>query len=713
MADWWKNDLTAPGASLNTATQPAGEPMPPVYNAPDEGQNGDWYKKDLTADGTHLNGIPDSQAKAGRDVGIGGTFVAGFRSDDDEGLRYYAQKLFPDEPIDDAVKRFTKTDKNRVVYQADDGNYYDAQPSSGVRETISRLGNTVGKMIPMTAATVAGIATAPMAGTGIGLAGSMSATASAGAAGEALRQKLGDYMMGDASTGDLNKMEIAKEGALSGIGQGIGVGFGKVIEKNQVRDIDRLSKDYMDKAYNEAGKRGIDLTPGQATGLKTLQAEEKRIATRVPETVDQMSDFIAKQSDDVQNAWYKELNNIAPSKDASEVGSSVRRAAQSALDDVVKARKGVAKPLYDAWKQQRAPVDTTPVLDAIKGEIKDSARGGLTSSSLSKVRNFLTNAKGRPVTDPVKLHNARIELGNMIETRSVDGTSINNTIAGKLKGIMKDLTRQMDDASMTPDGVSLYGKARGSFSDLSSDVTDAFSSSLERIANLKDTSILSTVREAFNPSTRSPEMIKKLGEKLATKDPQAWQGLKRLWLQDEIGGKLKITESGDIANSAGKILKALEDPGLRRSASAALSGAEKQNLEDLRFVLKRIANANLRMGSDTAANQAADRIALDRATPLWAKAQKALLNFWDIPKDVAKSSGERNMASQAKKMVDIVTSGDRNGIKAIKELRKLSPKQWRALAASGQLGTRGVSALAGRAIAPPPPSLNPPEAQPN
>ena len=659
-------------------------------------------------------GVPfDSKVKSGPNVGIGGEFVAGFRSDDAEGLRYYAQKLFPKEPIDEAVKRFTVTDKNRIVYRGDDGQYYAAQPSGGIQKTIGGIAEQAGKLIPTTASTIAGVVTAPMVTTGVGLAGSMAATATAGGMGEALRQKLGDYMMGDASTGDINKTDIAKETIMSGLGQGIGVGAGKIYERSQVRDIDRLSKDYMDKAYGEAGKRGISLTPGQATGLKTLQAEEKRLATRVPETIDQMGDFIAKQSDDVQSAWYKELDKIAPSKDAAEVGNSVRKVAQSALDDVTKARSDAARPLYESWAKNSGPVDTSSLIDGLASESKTAARGGATSRALNAVKGFLTEADGTPVTDPVKLHNARIEIGNMIDTRSVKGTSINNTIVGKLKGVMNGLTQAMDDASAVDGGVPLYKQARSTFSSLSDDVDDAFASSLKRIAGLNDTNILAATREAFNPSTRSPEMISKLRVKLSAKDPQAWRDLKRLWLQDEIGAKLNITESGDIANSAGKILKGLENHGFRRSVAAALTGVEKQNLEDLRFVLKRISSANIRMASDTAANAAADRLALKRAIPLWAKAQKALFNFWDVPKEIAEAAGDRKFVKQAKQMADIITSGNKDSMKAIKALRKLSPNEWRALAASGQFGVKGTRLAADAVLAPRPPSLDAQEAQPN
>ena len=206
---------------------------------------------------------------------------------------------------------------------------------------------------------------------------------------------------------------------------------------------------------------------------------------------------------------------------------------------------------------------------------------------------------------------------------------------------------------------------------------------------MKDDKVLAAAKEAFDPNQRSPEMIRALRAKLAAKNPAAWQDLKRAWLDKEVTDSLRTAQSGEIVNPAGKILSALEDPKMKRSLDAALTDAEKSSFADLRFLLRKVANAKLGMGSDTAANQEADRIARERAIPLLAKLMRFSLDFTHLGSNTAEAIADANLSAQAKYMMKLVTSGDPQALLALKQLRQLTPSQWRAIVEAG--GKAGVA----------------------
>lgn len=550
--------------------------------------------------------------------------------------------------------------------------------------------------IKSTVGEIAGALLTPVPGFGqaSSVLGAVGRGAASGAVGGALAGA------GDAAGGLGERAEGAVTGAVGGALAGGAVsgllaGGGKVLNRFAARDLERLDVPETLDAYKAARSQGIKLTPGQATGLKTLQAEEKRLATRVPETMDDMAGFLGKQSSDAEDAFYRALDQIAPHQDAERTGRAVRKAAQGVLDDVLEARKTAARPLYERWAKESGPVETAGVLARVDDALKRAPRSGAQARTLKAIKGFLTDAEGKPVTDPAMLHNARIELSNILNTRSVGhpGTSLDNAILRRVAGIQHDLTAALDKASPLDDatGTPIYQLARGTFSAMSDDVDDAFGSALARIADLKDTRMLSTVREAFNPQTRSPEMVTKLRNELSRKDPAAWQSLKRLYLEDSVDRVLKAGPAGDNLNVAGKILAALNDKGTTRNLNAALNASEMSNLFELKFVLRKVASASLKMGSDTAANQEADRLARERAIPLLAKLARFALEPQKWGSRVADGIADANVSAQAKHLMRLVTSGDPEALLALRQLRQVTPSQWRSIASAG--GKSGVAAL--------------------
>lgn len=656
------------------------------------------FGQDDPSTGVVPQGLSSKQITANpKTLGMSEGALAGFASDPQEMINIAARSIFPNEPLAQAAKRFGRTREGNIFYRDDSGELVPVELS-----TLGNIAQGLGKSIPVGAGAAAGIVTAPMAATGVGLAGTMAATGAAAASGEAIRQKLGDYLLGERSTNAIDPASVVMEGATSALGQGVGVGVGKVLERSAVQDLARYDVPATKDAMERARARGITLTPGQATGLKSLQAEEKRLATRIPETADQMDDFLQKQGRDVIAAFRQELQAISPKVDAESVGKSARGAAMAVLDKMKEKALTAARPLYEKAFQEGDKEIWSPELERLSGSpaVQRAMR-----TAVRKWKDFAIDDGFGAMNPGAAVEDGMIKFqgGGSIPAfpnlqfwdyvkRAMDAQvrAAKSPMgqAGDLKvltGLTSKLRGELD--RLAP---GAYAEARRVYGTGADDVHNALQSALGIIADTSDTQVLSAARYAFDPKTRSPQMVARLRSAIEGQDPQAWQALKRLWIDDAVSSALKPAQSGQIINPAGKILGALEAPGMEGNLRAALDANEMASFEDMKVILRKIAKFSP-SGSDTAANFAADKAALNRATSIWAKATK-LLQVWKIPEMLSEASGEANLRQQAQQMLKVVTSGDPDVIQGLKELRKLSPEQWRALAVSGQVGAQGVRA---------------------
>ena len=627
-----------------------------------------------------------------RTLGVREGFLEGLASDPQERINIAANALFPDVPLSESAQRFGLTNEGDVFYMDAEG-----RPVLVEHSALGRLAQGVGSGLPAGSGAVAGILSAPMAATGIGLAGTVGLTGAAAAGGETARQAIGDYLLGDRSTNQLEPWQIATEGALAGTGQVFGGALGQGYHRRQVQDIARLDRPETLRAFEQAGQQGITLTPGQATGLRSLQSAEKRLATRVPETIDEMDAFLTQQGEDVIAAFKSNMDAIAPAADAEDVGRSVRSAAASALDDVVRARAERAAPLYERAFESgpiyddriaqflNDPIAQQGLRNGIELQRLDAlARGTRFDPTDLAVTGF--NAAGDPIIGQVPnmrtMDAVKRGLDDIIKAEVNPQTRKLTQRGAAVQGVKRALVERLD--AYNPD----YAAARRIYSGDSEGVDDAFSSALRTIANLQDTSILRTVREAFSGTTRSPKMVGRLRAALEAKNPQAWQSLKRLWIDDAVTSALKPTRTGVVNNPAGTINGVLNNPNIAPNLNAALTSREKTALSNLKLVLGRIAKFSIQ-GSDTASNLAVDQAAREGATSLPAHIIKAI-NVFQLPEMVAESMTERNMARQAQRLLGIVTSGDQEALKQLKELRAMPESQWRQLMAGSQLVAQGA-----------------------
>lgn len=627
-------------------------------------------------------GTPAEPILPGREAGMGAFFIQGFASNEQEGLRALAQSLYPDEPIDQAVQRFGK-EGGTLYHVGDDGQRYRVNPEGwSIQDVLNQVVQGAGKAIPTLAGAATGIATAPaaMAGPG-GLAASLVATGTAAGGGEYVRQKLGDVMMGEASTGDVSPLQVASEAGSALAGQGAGAGFGKLATRGAVRDIARYDPIATAQAYSEAAVRGISLTPAEATGIASLKAQQKRLLNTM-ETADTMADFFTLRDTEVKTAWTGLLDTISVASDAEVVGKLARDAADGVFADMRRALSAKAKPFYDKAFAQVVPVTDTlrdlmgrPVMaDAFKGAKKMAENEGRTFNAEQPSMQDWDYVK-RAMDD---ILDSNVAMNERTGGRNQHGRVVNN--------IRSDMLSELD--GLNPD----YAMARSIYATGAEDVTGAMQSALAALSKTKDTNILNAARHIFDPKTRSPNMVVKLRSALEGKDPDAWQAIKRLYIQDVGMDALRVAETGEVLNPAGKLYKAFSNDKLRENLRPAMTQAEWQEMNGLLVVLKRASSVPA-LRSDTAFNLWAREAERTVAEGVPSKVLKNL-NPMQALRNVAEWRTTKRMDRNAARLAEIITSNDPESVMAMRELRRLSPWDKRWLIIFGHLIGQGGGAAA-------------------
>lgn len=665
-------------------------PYPPQAPAPGPG-----YKP----------GVP---SRPGKDAGLYAAFLSGFTSNDQEAVRMLADRLFPNEPLEKSLPRFSM-DNGRVVYKGDDGELYDALPQSGLRNAGAKILHALPKSLPAVGGFGAGAVTAPLVLTGPGAAGTVAASVGGAAAGEVARQKLGDLLLGRASTGDIEWPEVAKQGIESGIGQAVGVGVNQLVTRHNVRDIAKFDPAKTAQAYDRAERVGVPITPAEATGLPSLAAQQKRLAN-IPATSDEMKQFIDARNQKVFDVWNGFLDNVSKAADAEEVGKLARGTAQNVIKGMRDNLQKEATPYYQAAFEKGDIPIWSPTLERLTGSptVKSAMQGAV------KVWQDNAIADGFGAMNP----GAVVERGGILKfmngelpafpnlqfwdyTKRIIDNQIEAAINAGERSKARTLTRLVGQLRSELDviGPSEYKTARGIWSTGSEEVTNALQSAMNIIAETKDTSILQAARHAFDPASRSPQMVAKLRNAIDGENPDAWQALKRLYLQDVTTDALRITEIGEVANPAGKIFKAFSNPRVAANMRVAMTPDEQDRFRELMAVFRRAASVPPTR-SDTAWNQLINEAAESDARPIVAKVVRNI-NPATALNSLADWLTEKNLDKQASNVVQLVISGDKDAIAKMRELRQVSPGSKRGLLLLGHLISRGGGAAVENAVAEP------------
>jgi hypothetical protein len=629
-----------------------------------------------------------------RTLGFKQQTIGSFASDDKEWVRHAAKSLYPDEPLETSVNRFGKTKEGRYFHKGDDGSLYEVTPPKGMAR-MANIGAGVGHALPVGGGTAAGIVTAPMALTGpLGLAGSVASAAGGASVGELARQKIGDYILGEASTNELNVPKIAFEGAQSGLGQGVGAGFGAWASRHAVPDIGRYSAAQANRVLDQADNIGVRLTPGEATGLESLVAEQKRL-NAVPQSANVMKDFARERNQEVYSAWNRFLGSVGQPRDAAALAREGSDAAGDIVSHVQRLRTGAVDPFYTQANREIGFVSPRAVHEYIEQELP-TAKGAI-RKALEVVQREL-RVTGTEATDASfrGLNNAKMAIDRLLQNEDLAARQgIDRSAYATLEGVRDRLLTAIDSAAGNS---GAYARGRQVYGQLSENLVNPTQEALAPLtsAGRANANLVQTAQALLDPSRRSPEQIAAARRLIETRSPQLWNSFVRQFMREETVKALNATAGGEMRNVGGGISKAIGSEPMVENLRAALSPRQFQEFSDILDVFRATARA-VDANSDTAFKQQMIKRAQNAAGGGIARTVRNL-NPAKLAENTADWFANRNYERQAEAIANIITSGDRQAIARLRQLRQLEPGDWRRYVILGEVLVRSGAMGAEKAL---------------
>jgi hypothetical protein len=581
------------------------------------------------------------------------------------------------------VKRFGKTKEGRYFHVGDDRNLYEVQPPKGVAR-LANIGGGVGPALPVATGTTAGIMTAPAAATGVGLAGTVAATAAAGGAGEWARQKIGDVLLGEAATNEVNPWAVAGEAAHGGLGHGAGTAVGAWMNKNVVPDIAKYSAEATNALLEKARKAGVRLTPAEATGLESLVGDQKRLMG-VPQSANHMKEFTRERNQEAYDAFQAFLGKLSPAaQDAHELGMKAKGAAETVMEGAKAARAEVTSPLYNKAFSEGVTVDTAPIARYID-DAMTTARGPI-RTALEKANHLLKVPGSDQYDTSLKgLDAAKKAIDDMLEgLHGAEGIGANARY--HLNNIRASLIAAMDSA---PSSSGAYQAGRKAHEAITANVVDPTRAALSPLLRLQgEESVAPNLKRAaqamFDPAGRTPDLIRTARMHFTQgkrAQPELWNGLVRQFIHEEAAGALRTMAQGEMRNVAGGVQKALTNEPTLANIKAALSPGQWAEFSDLMDVF-RAAGRAVDTNSDTAfKTQAIERA--KREAGGWLSTFFRNINPAEAARNAANFFAERNYERQAEALAKTYTSRDTEAITKLRALKDMKPNDWRRYAVVG------------------------------
>lgn len=399
--------------------------------------------------------VADAMGKDIREggAGVGTIAAASLATDKEQQRRIVASQMFPNMDLREALPRVAYAPDGRLYAVGEDGTpaYVDPQslslrnPSSFLPGNLARqTASLAGGSLPVAGGIAGGVASAPTS-----LFAGPALAAGGAAAGDAARQFGARYMdpgdpYANGAKPGYDFMQTALEAGMAGAGQAGGALFNRMISPNTLRVSDQDARmlarnpnaiTAARQNADEAAGIGVNLTPGQASGTRSLLQYEDAAMQR-PDLVDRATGFYRQQGQQLQTAGQDVLAGISPQADKTMGSQAFREAAGEVPTTIRQAANRTARPAYEiaeeAGRTQSGPLhmmDNPAVQEAM-----DRAR------QTYRVK-FKQDA---PMVPDFNLWDlARRELRDLGGEAARQGR---NTLASGYKEVLQDLSKELDTA---------------------------------------------------------------------------------------------------------------------------------------------------------------------------------------------------------------------------------------------------------------------------
>lgn len=342
------------------------------------------------------------------------------------------------------------------------------------------------------------------------------------------------------------------------------------------------------RAYFMARNQGIDLTPGQSSGLPSLLNLEDVYASGSagPRAADLAQKFYSAQRQQVVGAFDRAAENISPTADKTDAALQFQQGAEDAQRIVRQQANQAAKPSYDAARAagQVLSPDLAQLMDvpAVKTAM-DAAR---------KEYPNMPDTRGKTAPDTPDFDLWDLTKRKLDDAHTAAKQAGENTTASAIDGLRKDLLTQLDTAYPT------YAEGRATAAPglrEAARLADVVGKGGE-LGTEKLRAILNPVFESSNP--RAIESSRDSFIKAGKEDE--WNAGVRAYVQDIFD---KTTESQDGLNPSMLRRQLWGNTNKRDAIRAAMDPDAFQGLENFMGTLENVARSR-GMNSLTAPRQA-------------------------------------------------------------------------------------------------------------
>lgn len=688
-------------------------PPPDGYNIVDP----KTLDQSLTADtsGKYHRGVVDDTSKG---AGFFTNMRASLAPDVNDQIRRFAASRFPGMSVDEAAKRYGVVN-GHIVYADENGDFARETPSvfggKGAADTFTRAGNYVassaGPALPGVAGAAAGVAAAE--------SGPGSVAAAGGAAGvvDVARQATDKWLAGESLHG-IDYSNSAGQAALAAGGQGLGLLGGRFFNRNplgvsawdRTKALDPGTAADASALEAEAKSRGVDLSAGQSTDLRSLQATERQLG-RYPETADMMHDFSTNQRQtQIPAAVRAEIGQISLVPPGEGAVGQFRDGAQKVLSDALDARSAQARQSYSAALGKDPYFDPDAV--SPKGaKLSDLMQRPSMQQAWQKAQ---TLAKEDGVTLPEMFTkdtdgNLTLNTKTVPDWRSWDymkrgldsviddnTNSLGrlNTMGNSVKGTKQELLGILDKAN--PDYATArlqYGKASNTVQEL----LDGGAGMLQRLKDAQPMDRQAIVRRVFDANSLTPEEVGRMRGQFALAGRQDdWNAGLASWLSDKLDAS--VAGAGRTGNTPGQFYsKVWQDPRQQAVIRSALGGdqARIDGIEKLMQVVNASAKG-LPEGSPTATDMLATQSDAGKMVNKGARVLGrlgSLDTYTDLGNQIV--NGWAAQRAPGKRIALAQTLLSSGAADKLRQLSMLSPTSQRALQISSQLLTMGGTSASG------------------
>lgn len=632
-------------------------------------------------------------------LGFLGQAKGSFAATEDQWKRIAARSLYPNEDPAAAAQRFHRTSDGRMYHVSDDGVAYEVQPPKGWGR-LANIGEGIGPSIPAVTAGVAGLGALPATG---GL-GSVGAAGIGAYAGDVARQAIGNWL--DEGPSEYSQTQALKEGALGAVGQGVGVGMGRFATRFNPVDIGHYDRAVTEDLMRKAEQFGIRLTPAEATNLNSLIGEQKRLSAS-PNASNIIGRFVDERNREVMGAWQRFLDSLSPPRDATALGRQVGDIAEGAVRDVQAARTAAVQPFYRQAEQQIASVNPGQIVQFIQNEMPTAK--GSERAALRFAQSQLQRATAEGGTEGTidmsfrGLNGAKMAIDAVLENEDLAAKQgIDRHAHRTLQNIRNMITQAIESApgARGPGGTpGPYAAGRTLYAEETRRnvaPVEEVMAPLMRMNPKFSGSLVRAAESVLNPQTRTPELVREARRMIASRSPEAWNGLIRQFMQDHAMKALQENAKGSVSNVGGNIAKRIGDDLTEANLRVAMNPAQFRAYQDILDVFRATGRA-LDANSDTAFKQEAIKQAKNRAGG-WTARMLRNLNPAEALRNASQYFADRNYEKQAADIARIFARGDRTAIEQMRQLRQLSPEDIRRHIILGHLLTQGGVLAAKKAL---------------